>query len=227
VVQDFSHSENPLADLATARAASPDGRVCGSFRREQTAPLPAPTLSRRLRWFLMALVLVLGQGLTAQQALAQVCKPVPKHHTTVKQPLKKQSAFVEIADGRVVTGAPLNEYPETEKFTPTGNEVYTYVEQMPQLLRGGGTTAIVAYIQQRVRWPQALSRTDIEGRVYATFIVGKTGVVREAKIVKGLAPLLDAETLRVIRTLPAFTPGRQGGHPVAVSFTVPIMFKRD
>ena len=56
VVQDFSQSRNPVADLAAARAASADGRVCGRFSQAQaTAP---PPLTQRLRWFLMALVLV-------------------------------------------------------------------------------------------------------------------------------------------------------------------------
>ena len=63
VVQDFSQSRNPVADLVAARAITPDGRVCGMFQRAQTtAP---PPLTQRLRWFL---ALVLGQGLTAREA---------------------------------------------------------------------------------------------------------------------------------------------------------------
>jgi hypothetical protein len=86
VVQDFSQSQNPVADLAAARAASPDGRVCGTFRREQVVVPAAPTLSRQMRWFVVALVLVVGQGLTAREALAQVRKPMPHTQRMVSIP---------------------------------------------------------------------------------------------------------------------------------------------
>ena len=229
VVQDFSRSENPVADLAAARAASPDGRVCGSFRREQVMVPPAPTLSRRLRWFVLALVLVVGQGLTAREALAQVRKPVPhkvmphRKHVPVRKPkhVPEQVPTEAYYQGGIGSLMVMEE----TVLPLDSTAVYTYVEQMPQLPGGGGNAAIVAYIQQRVRYPQAQYRTTVEGRVFASFIVGKDGLVREAKIVKGLDSLLDAETLRVIQSLPAFTPGRQGGKAVDVSFTVPISFK--
>jgi hypothetical protein len=47
----------------------------GCAARFQTTQVVAPpTLTRRLKWFVLALVLVVGQGLTAQDALAQVRK---------------------------------------------------------------------------------------------------------------------------------------------------------
>ncbi|HEX8504615.1 MAG TPA: energy transducer TonB [Hymenobacter sp.] len=233
VVQDFSRSQHPAADLAAARAASADGRVCGTFRREQIAARPTPTLSRRLRWFLMALVLVVGQGLAAQEALAQVRKPVPhkptvhhnKHTAAAKKQPREEVPLVEDAyytSGIIALEETIVEEPSLSSAV---GKVYTYVEQMPQLPGGGGIQAIVPYIQQRVRWPVALSKTAIEGRVYANFIVDENGLVRDAKIIKGLSPLLDAETLRVIQALPAFTPGSQNGQPVAVQMTVPVTFK--
>ncbi|MDO7845119.1 energy transducer TonB [Hymenobacter sp. M29] len=234
VVQDFSQSTDPVADLAAARAASPDGRVCGRFRKAQ---VQRPKLPQRLRWFLMALVLVVGQGLTAREALAQVRRPVPprpttphnKHATGAKKPsqksrLKGQLPSEAIHEREMEISGDILPFSETNPPVPTGNEVYTFVEQMPELPGGGGIKAIVDHIQQRVRYPQAL-KADVEGRVYASFIVGKDGVVREARIVKGLDPLLDAEALRVVQVLPAFTPGRHQGEAVAVSFTVPITFK--
>jgi TonB family protein len=237
VVQDFSQSENPVADLAAARAASPDGRVCGSFRREQVAAPPAPTLSRRLRWFIMALVLVVSQGLTAREALAQVRRPVPPKPATPhkkhapgaqKQPAAAPERVREEAhyDGGMLLMEDVVPEPEATSAAFLEARVYTYAEQMPQLPNGGGTAAIIAYIQQRVRWPVALNRSTVEGRVYASFTVDTKGSVRDARIVKGLDPLLDAETLRVVQALPPFIPGRQQGQAVAVSFTVPITFKR-
>jgi TonB family protein len=228
VVHDFSRSTNPRADLAAARAAAPDGRVCGTFRREQLLKPSVPTLRGRLRWFVVALVLVVA--LTAQEALAQVRRVVPKkpavHHKKHPPATKKQP--VEGAripeEPYYTSGVPLNETMVEEPVSTT-KKVYTYVEQMPELPGGGGIQAIVANIQQRLRWPLAQNRTTVEGRVYASFIVDKNGMVRDAKIIKGLIPSIDEEALRVIQTLPVFTPGQQGGQRVAVSFTVPITFK--
>jgi len=228
VVQDFSRSANPLADLASARAASPDGRVCGTFRRAQIVAPPAPTLSRRLRWFLVALVLVVGQGLTAREALAQVRKPIshkPASPIKKHKPVAKTQPMEAVDSGyrrTVISGETIG-MEEIVEVSPTAqDQVYTYVEQMPALPSGGGIAEIMAYIQQHVKRPTDISS---EGRVFVSFVVGKEGIVRDTKIVKGLNPWLDAETLRVIQALPTFTPGRQGGQPVAVSFTVPVTFR--
>ena len=234
VVHNFSHSANPRADLAAARAAAPDGRVCGTFSHAQLVKPPPPALSRRLRWFVLALVLVVGQGLSAQEALAQVRKPIPKKpavshrkHTPVakKQPVED----MRIPETLLYTsGVPLDETMFVEPTPiPDAEKVYTYVEQMPQLPGGGGPSAVVAYLQQRVRWPDDSGLEDAEGRVFVSFTVDTTGQVYDARSIKSLHPLLDAETLRVVQTLPKLTPGRQNGRLVKVSLAVPITFRRD
>lgn len=234
VVHDFSRSANPLADLAAARAAAPDGRVCGTFSHKQLMKPPLPTLSRRLRWFVAALVLIVAQGLTAQEALAQVRKPSAKkpviHHKKHVSAARKQS----VEDMRIpeellyTSGVPLDETMFEEPTTLLDSEkVYTYVEQMPELPGGGGIPAVVAYIQQRVRWPEGSGMLDAEGRVFVSFTIDTTGQVYDTRILKSLHPLLDAETLRVVQTLPRFTPGRQNGRLVKVSLAIPITFRRD
>ena len=235
VVHDFSRSANTLADLAAARAAAPDGRVCGSFSGAQLMKPPQPRLTRRLRWFVAALVLIVAQGLTAQEALAQVRKPVPKkpavHHKKHTSVVKKHP----VEDTRIpekllyTSGVPLDETMFEEPRPLLDSEkVYTYVEQMPQLPGVGDIPAVIAYIQQRVvQWPKGTGRVDAEGRVFVSFTVDTTGQVRDVRILKGLHPLLDAEALRVVQALPSFTPGRQNGKPVNVSLVVPITFRRE
>lgn len=203
VVQDFSQSQNPVADLAAARAAAPDGRVCGSFRATQVLA-PPPTLTRRLKWFLVALVLVVGQGLTAREALAQVRGAV------IKTPVK--TAVVQSKE-------------------PKQPDVFfgVVVEDMPSF-RGGGTREVVQYIQRQIVWPKSAKTGELvvaEGRVFASFTVGTDGKVHDPKIVKGLQPLFDAEVLRVLRTMPSFKPGRQNGKLSAVSMVVPVTFRME
>jgi protein TonB len=105
------------------------------------------------------------------------------------------------------------------------NKVYTYVEQMPQLPGGGGNAAIVAAIQKAVKYPPLALRNQVEGRIFVSFTVNSAGEVSDVKVVKGLGSGLDEETVRAVKTLPKFIPGKQNGRAVSVSFTVPITFK--
>ena len=222
VVHDFSQSTTPRADLAAACAAAPDGRVCGRFAAAQVQT--APSLSRRQRWFVVALVLVVAQGLTAPKALAQVRKTTLAHRpypaTAPKHAIGPPTRTQTMASGEVIDGMVI------ERPKAPSNAIYTYVQQIPTF-RGGDVTALMAHIQQQVRWPQGSGLVDAEGRVFISFTVGKDGMVRDAKVVKGLHPLLDAEALRVVRELPAFAPGKQKGQTVAVSMTLPVTFRRD
>ena len=104
-------------------------------------------------------------------------------------------------------------------------KVYTFVEQYPELPGGGGQPAIVAAIQKAVRYPPLALRNQVEGRVFVSFTVSAQGDVSDVKVVKGLGSGLDEESVRAVRTLPKFIPGKQNGRAVNVSFTVPITYK--
>ena len=206
VVQDFSQSTNPMADLAAARAASVDGRVCGSFRTGQVAQ--QPSLTRRLRWFLVALVLVVGQGLTAREALAQVRREASGD--------SNRGPALEKVHSKHLQAHPSPQQPD---------RIYgAVVEQMPTF-RGGGLRELSAYIQKQLHWPEGAGATCVEGRLFISFTVDKAGLVRDVTLRKGLHPLFDAEALRVIKALTGFKPGRQNGEPVATGMTVPVTFK--
>ena len=105
------------------------------------------------------------------------------------------------------------------------HNVYVAVEQMPELPGGGGQTAIVAAIQRAVKYPAMVLHNGVEGKVYASFTVNATGEITDLKIVRGLGSGLDEETLRAIRSLPRFIPGKQNGRGVSVSFTVPVTYQ--
>ncbi|WP_083321179.1 M56 family metallopeptidase [Hymenobacter glacialis] len=116
---------------------------------------------------------------------------------------------------------PMGQTPQPVSSPP----VYTYVENMPQLPGGGGNKAIVEAIQRNVIYPKSALANHTEGRVFVSFYVDSEGQVKGAKIVKGLDPAIDAAVIAAVQKLPRFTPGTQGGKAVAVTFTVPIMFK--
>ena len=56
-------------------------------------------------------------------------------------------------------------------------------------------------------------------------IVGKDGSISNIKVLRSISPLLDAEAIRVVITMPKWEPGQQGGQAIAVEYTLPIVFK--
>jgi protein TonB len=101
-------------------------------------------------------------------------------------------------------------------------EVFLIVEQMPEF--PGGEAALRQYIAKNIKYPATAQEMGIQGKVYVTFIVDSGGNVTKASIARGIDSALDKEALRVINTLPKWTPGKQRGKPVSVSYTVPINF---
>ena len=80
------------------------------------------------------------------------------------------------------------------------------------------------YIFENTKYPDSAKVKNISGRVVARFCITETGSIEKISIIKGVHPSLDAETIRVISTLPAFIPGRSGGVPVPVWYMLPITF---
>lgn len=100
---------------------------------------------------------------------------------------------------------------------------YTSVEVKPSF-NGGDADSFVKYIQQNVKYPQSALENEEQGRVTVNFIVDENGKIKNAKVVKGVSEALDAEALRVINNAPAWTPAKQGGKNVPVSYSVPVVF---
>lgn len=100
---------------------------------------------------------------------------------------------------------------------------YLVVEKMPEFT--GGMEALMRYLRSHLRYPSAALREQAEGRVYVSFVVQADGTIADISVPKGLGFGLDEEAQRVVRQMPAWTPGRQSNHAVPVRFTLPITFK--
>ena len=105
----------------------------------------------------------------------------------------------------------------------SSNEIYSSVEQMP--LFPGGEVALVKYLDSHIQYPPEAKNNNIQGRVVVQFVVDKTGNVGEVKVVRSVAKDLDKEAVRIVKSLPKFTPARQNGQAVAVWYTLPVTFK--
>lgn len=100
---------------------------------------------------------------------------------------------------------------------------YTSVEVKPTF-NGGDADAFVKYVQQNLKYPQRAIENEEQGRVTVNFVVDENGKIKNAKVVKGVSELLDAEALRVINSAPAWTPAKQGGKNVPVTYSIPVVF---
>jgi protein TonB len=101
-------------------------------------------------------------------------------------------------------------------------EIFMVVENMPEF--PGGDLGLMKYIQKNVKYPPIAKEYNITGKVYISFVVDRSGSVTNVKVVRGVDKNLDAEAVRVIKSLPKYKPGKQRGKPVRVMFTVPINF---
>ena len=107
--------------------------------------------------------------------------------------------------------------------TKKNNMVFDVVEVMPQF--PGGQIAMMKYIMENMKYPKQAMKEGIQGRVTVRFIVEKDGSISDVKPILSVHPLLNKEAVRVVESMPKWTPGKQNGKPVRVRFNLPVMFK--
>ena len=100
---------------------------------------------------------------------------------------------------------------------------YTAVEVKPTF-EGGDSDAFVKYVQKNLKYPQSAIDNGESGKVTVNFVVDANGKIKNAKVVKGVSEALDAEALRVVQNAPDWTPAKQGGKNVPVTYSIPVTF---
>jgi len=133
-----------------------------------------------------------------------------------------QSATIEIKDTKKQT-SPQKVSNQKGKVKKADRKVYDNVEQMPAY--PGGMEALNNYLMKNIKYPPKAEENGIQGRVIVTFVITKEGKMTKAKVKKSIDPLLDAEALRVVKTMHKWIPGRQNGKVVNVQFTIPVTFR--
>lgn len=103
------------------------------------------------------------------------------------------------------------------------NQIYRIADEMPEY--PGGINVLQTYIANEIRYPKKAEKNRIEGKVFVSFVVGKSGEVKNVFVNRGVSSELDKEALRVVSNLPKWTPGKHKGNLVNVAYTLPINFK--
>ena len=106
--------------------------------------------------------------------------------------------------------------------TSRTERLFDVVEEMPMF--PGGNAALMDFLANNIKYPQVAEENGIQGRVVLTFTVEPDGSLTEVKVVRGVDIALDKEAIRVVKSMPKWIPGKVGGQPVAVKYTLPITF---
>ena len=102
---------------------------------------------------------------------------------------------------------------------------FPIVEDKPLFNGGDPFVEFPKYIAKHLTYPEIAAQNGVEGRVTLQFVIDETGALVDVIIIRGVDPALDSEALRVVRSSPMWTPGKQRNKAVKVSYTFPINFK--
>ena len=112
---------------------------------------------------------------------------------------------------------------ENTNSTTENDTIQAVVDKEPEF--PGGNAARIEFIQQNIKYPEDAQRNKLEVKVNIQFVVSSTGQIIQARVVKKLAPSLDEEALRVIKSFPRWIPGELKGKKVPVYRVMQVSFK--
>ena len=135
----------------------------------------------------------------------------------LKVSIKKPATIDEI---QAVGYAPT---PKANDPSAEQGEIFQVVEEQPMF--PGGMEELMKFLQTNIRYPKEAQERGLQGRVIVQFAVNKDGSICDEHVVKSVDPQLDAEALRIVRSMPTWTPGKQRGQAVRVRFTLPVTFR--
>lgn len=89
----------------------------------------------------------------------------------------------------------------------------------------GGDKALNKYLQNHLKYPPKAKRDSIQGRVYIQFNVQADGKISHTKVINSSNKILNAEALRLIKTMPRWQAARLNGQPAASRKMACVVFK--
>ena len=104
----------------------------------------------------------------------------------------------------------------------SNQNIYDVVEQMPEF--PGGMEALINFLSTNIKYPNDAIKQNVGGRVMVMFVVETDGSISNVRVAKRVFPSLDAEAIRVAKTMPKWKPGKEKGRLVRVNYTLPVVF---
>ena len=103
------------------------------------------------------------------------------------------------------------------------DQPFVKVEQMPSF-QGGDLMTFRNWVMQQIRYPQIAIENNIIGRVLVSFVIEKDGSLTNIQVLQTPDSSLSDETIRVLKTSPKWTPGKQRNQSVRVKYTLPVQY---
>ena len=99
----------------------------------------------------------------------------------------------------------------------------TFVSTMPKF--PGGNPELFDFLNSNIKYPEISVKNNSQGKVIIEFVVEENGEISNIKVLKGVDPFIDAESIRVVNQMPKWIPGKQLDEKVRVRQRLPIKFK--
>ena len=103
------------------------------------------------------------------------------------------------------------------------DQIFEIVEN-PAVPPTGDIPSLLKWIANHIEYPQSALDNNIQGKVVLRFVVEKDGSIGDVVVARKVDPALDKEAVRVLKSMPKWTPGKQRGKAVRSYFTLPIAF---
>ena len=113
-------------------------------------------------------------------------------------------------------------YPPEDKALYDDSVIFTVVQDDPEF--PGGMEALYKYLEKNTRYPDGAGCEN--GRVFVQFIVERDGTLTDIHVLRDRCGGCAEEALRVVNSMPRWTPGMQRGKPVRVRFNLPVKFSK-
>jgi len=148
----------------------------------------------------------------------QVSEEVPP---TQKELIEEKAAIgnVNVENGNDIAAPAVS---ENARITEESDLPLLVADQMPQF--PGGEREMMRFIRFNLHYPPSAQENGVQGTVILNFVVDREGKITNIKVIKGIGFGCDEESVRVLQKMPLWTPGKQKGQAVLVSFTMPIRF---
>ncbi len=104
------------------------------------------------------------------------------------------------------------------------DQPFVKVEQMPSFM-GGDLMTFRNWVMSKVRFPQIALENQISGQVLLSFVVERDGSLTNIQVLRTPDSSLSDEAIRVLKSSPKWTPGKQRNQTVRVKYTLPIEFR--
>jgi len=159
--------------------------------------------------------------------------PAPIQRTEIK--VFSDALSIVTNDEKITTDVNFNEFEEDMvveviQQKPVVEEVieddqpFVKVEKMPSF-KGGDLMTFRNWVMERIRYPQIAQENNITGRVLLGFVIEKDGSLTNIQVLQTPDSSLSDEAVRVLKTSPKWTPGKQGNKTVRVKYTLPVEFR--